>query len=115
MNMELKSSDSSANPYLALGALVAAGLDGIRNGWHPGTAVEVDPASLSDDERKRLGIVRLPSSLGEAVDAMEADPFFKETLGELLFRSYTTVKRSEFAAFAERDTEFELTNHFYKF
>lgn len=115
MNLELKSSDSSANPYLALGALVAAGLDGIRNGWHPGTAVEVDPASLSEEERSRLGIVRLPTNLAEAMDAMEADPFFRETLGDLLFRSYTTVKRSEYAAFAEHDVEFELKHHFFKF
>jgi glutamine synthetase len=115
MNMELKCSDSSANPYLAMGALVAAGLDGIRNGWHPGQGVEVDPATLSDDERDRLGIRRLPSSLSEALDAMEADPFLRETLGDLLFRSYTAVKRSEAAAFAEQDEEFELRHHFLKF
>lgn len=115
MNMELKSSDSSANPYLAMGALVAAGLDGIRNGWHPGTGVEVDPASLSDAEREQLGIVRLPASLAEAVEALDADPFFQETLGELLFRSYTTVKRSEHVAFAEQDADYELKHHFFKF
>jgi len=115
MNMELKSSDSSANPYLAMGALVAAGLDGIRNGWHPGNGVEVDPATLSDEEREELGIVRLPSSLAEAIDAMEADSFFHATLGDLLFRSYTTVKRSEHAAFSEQDTAYELKHHFFKF
>ncbi|KPV42894.1 glutamine synthetase family protein [Alicyclobacillus ferrooxydans] len=115
MNMELKSSDSSANPYLALGATVAAGLDGIRNNWHPGTGVEVDPATLTEREREERGIVRLPSTLREAVDALEADSFFTKTLGDLLTRSYTAVKRSEYAAFSEQDTAFELKHHFYKF
>ncbi|MCL6452869.1 MAG: glutamine synthetase family protein [Alicyclobacillus sp.] len=115
MNMELKASDASANPYLAIGAVVAAGLDGIVHGWHPGSAVEVDPDTLSEADRQRLGIVRLPASLTEALDALEADPFFRELLGDLRLRSYLAVKRSEAAAFAERDTAFELQHHFYKF
>lgn len=115
MNMELKCSDSSSNPYIAIGALVAAGLDGIINEWHPGEGIDVDPATLTDDERQRLGIRRLPSNLSEALDAMEADPFFCQTLGDLLFRSYIAVKRSEAAAFGEQDDEFELRHHFLKF
>ncbi|WDL98601.1 glutamine synthetase family protein [Alicyclobacillus sp. ALC3] len=115
MNMELKSSDSSANPYLALGAVVAAGLEGIRNDWHPGGTLEVDPASLTEQERAAMGVVRLPSTLAEAVDNLEADHFFDQLLGDLRIRSYKAVKRSEHAAFAEADTEFELKHHFYKF
>ncbi|MHB1681445.1 MAG: glutamine synthetase family protein [Bacilli bacterium] len=115
MNMELKASDSSANPYLAIGALIACGLDGIRRDLEPAESVEVDPASLSDAERQRLGIYRLPSTLDEAMGAMKEDPFFQETLGELLFRSYTVVKRSEVQAFEQEDVEFELKHHFHKF
>ena len=51
VNLELKPSDSSANPYLALGAFVYAGLDGIRSKLDPGEAVNVDPATLTDAER----------------------------------------------------------------
>jgi glutamine synthetase len=115
MNLELKASDSSANPYLALGAIVAAGLDGIRNKLVPGDSVDVDPAALTDEEREKLGIKRLSSSLLEAVNQMEADPFFAETMGELLFRSYNQVKLSEHAAFTEKDVEFELMHHFKKY
>lgn len=115
MNMELKASDSSANPYLALGALVAAGLDGIKNGWHPGGGIEVDPATLSEQERAERGIVRLPANLEDAMDAMDADKFFRNRLGDLRYRAYTTVKRSEQAAFAKHDVAFELKHHFMKF
>jgi len=55
VNLELKPSDSSANPYLALGASILAGLDGIRRKLDPGEAVNVDPATLSDTERKAVG------------------------------------------------------------
>jgi glutamine synthetase len=72
INLELKPSDSSANPYLALGGFIHAGLDGIRHKLDPGEAVNVDPATLSDAERERRGIRRLPSSLEAALDALEA-------------------------------------------
>ncbi len=115
MNMELKASDSSANPYLAIGALIAAGLDGIEHGWLPGESIEVDPAALSDAEREQLKIHRLPADLAGAIDALNSDPFFEAALGELLLRSYSTVKRSEARAFAEQDAAFELKRHFYTF
>ncbi len=56
VNLELKPSDSSANPYLALGAVIHAGLDGIRRKLDPGEAVNVDPATLSDAERLARGV-----------------------------------------------------------
>ncbi|WP_251548780.1 glutamine synthetase family protein [Neobacillus muris] len=115
MNLELKASDSSANPYLALGAIVAAGLDGIRRKLVPGDSVDIDPAKLTDEERGKLGIKRLPASLQEAVAQMEKDAFFAETMGELLFRSYKQVKLSEHAAFSEQAVEFELVHHFKKY
>jgi glutamine synthetase len=115
MNIELKASDSSANPYLALGCMVAAGLDGIRNRLVAGKTVDVDPGNLTDKEREKLGIQRLPLSLLEAVTHMESDPFFAEAMGDVLFRSYKQVKLSEHAAFAKKDVEFELIHHFKKY
>lgn len=108
MNIELKASDSTANPYLALGALIACGLDGVKNEWEPGDYVDVDPGKLTEAEREHLGITRLPSSLMQALSALNKDSFFEEILGNLLFRSYTAVKQSEYEYFNERDTAFEL-------
>jgi glutamine synthetase len=115
VNLELKPSDSSANPYLALGAVIHAGLDGIRRKLDPGEAVNVDPALLSDAERSARGAHRLPASLGAALDALEADTLLMESLGDLRRRAYLAVKRSEAAAFAEMDTARECFEHFTKF
>ena len=68
--LEARMSDSSANPYLALGGFIHAGLDGIRSRLDPGAAVNVDPATLSDTERGRAGACRLPASLDAALDAL---------------------------------------------
>jgi len=114
VNLEIKPSDSSANPYLALGAAIQAGLDGIRRKLDPGEAVNVDPATLSDAERLAVGADRLPASLAEALDALEADDLLLASLGDLRRRAYLAVKRSEVAAFAGTDASYECFEHFTK-
>jgi glutamine synthetase len=115
VNLELKPSDSTGNPYLALGAVIHAGLDGIRRQLDPGEPVTVDPATLSDSEREDIGAHRLPRTLSEALDALESDQLLMTALGPLRSSSYLAVKRSEAAAFAEHDTEWECFQHFTKF
>jgi glutamine synthetase len=114
-NLELKPSDATGNPYLALGAYIHAGLDGLRNKLDPGRPVDVDPAALSSRTRSRRGIERLPESLGAALDALEADELLMEALGPLRRTAYLAVKRSEVAAFAARDVAFECAQHAAKF
>ena len=114
VNLELKPSDSSANPYLALGAFIHAGLDGIRRQLDPGEPVNVDPATLSDSEREAIGAHRLPQTLSGALDALEADKLLMSALGPLRSTAYLAVKRSEAAAFAEHDTAWECFQHFTK-
>ncbi len=115
VNLELKPSDSSANPYLALGGLIHAGLDGIRRQLDPGPAVNVDPATLSEAEREAAGARRLPRSLTEALDALACDDLLMTALGPLRSAAYLAVKRAEAAAFAEHDTAFECFQHFLRF
>jgi glutamine synthetase len=114
VNLELKPSDSSANPYLALGACIHAGLDGIRRKLDPGEAVNVDPATMTESGRLAAGARRLPQSLGAALDALEADELLMESLGDLRRRAYLAVKRSEAADFAGMDTAAECFHHFTK-
>jgi glutamine synthetase len=111
VNLELKASDSTGNPYLALGGLIHAGLDGIRRRLDPGEAVDVDPGALSDAERKRRGIARFPESLDAALDALERDYVLMSALGETRSRAYLAVKRSEARSFADHDAEFECLRH----
>jgi glutamine synthetase len=114
VNLELKPSDSSANPYLALGAVMHAGLDGIRRKLDPGEAVNVDPATLSDAERQAAGARRLPDSLDAALNALAADDLLMEALGPLRRTAYLAVKRSEATAFAGADVAWECFQHFTK-
>ena len=115
VNLELKPSDSSANPYLALGAFIYAGLDGIRGKMDPGEAVNVDPATLSDAERASNGIHRLPASLAAALDALSVDEMMMDALGPLRSTAYLAVKRSEAAHFAHStDPYYECFQHFTK-
>ena len=112
VNLEFKPSDSSANPYLGLGACIYAGLDGIRRKLEPGEPVNVDPATLSDAEREARGAHRLPGSLGAALDALAADDLLMESLGDLRRRAYLAVKRSEAADLAGATPEEECFAHF---
>jgi len=114
-NVELKAVDASANPYLALGGLIACGLDGIERRLDPGAPCERDPALLSEAEREQGGIRRLPTTMAGALDELERDETLMGSMQELLRRSYLAIRRSEEAAFSARDEEFELRNHFYKF
>jgi len=114
-NLELKPCDPSNNPYLALGGLLAAGLDGIARKLDPGEPALVDPDTLSEAERKRRDIRRLPGSLADALDALEQDEVLRDALGATLAREYLAVKRSEVRGFRDKDVAFEIEHHFYKY
>jgi glutamine synthetase len=114
-NVELKAADATCNPYLAVGALVAAGLDGLDRRLEPPEPVEVDPATLSDNEREQRGIRRLPATQEEALDALEADAFLMGALGPVLAGSYVAVRRSEWHAYSLEDQAFEQQGHFLKY
>lgn len=114
-NAELKACDASCNPYLAVGGLIAAGLDGVERGLEPPEPVDVDPATIPEAERARLGIVRLPTTQEEALDALAADDLLKAALGPTLADSYLAVRRSEWAAYSAGDAAFEQQGHFEKY
>ena len=114
-NLELKASDASANPYISLGGVIAAALDGIERGLDPGDPVDQDPGNLTDAERERRGIRRFPGSSREALDELERDEVLVAALGEPLAVEYLKVRRAEAAAYAEKDDAFELEQHFFKY
>ncbi len=94
---ELKCLDGLANPYFALAAVIGAGMRGVADGetlvWGD---CEVDPASLSANDRLELGIRdMLPASLPEALEALEGDGVMREVLGEAFVERYGAVKRAE--------------------
>ena len=66
--------DGSCNPYLALGAIIAAGLDGVDSSIDPGQPLAVDPSDLSDEECDERGIAAVPDSLRSALARVCAEP-----------------------------------------
>jgi len=114
-NAELKASDASCNPYLAVGGLIAAGLDGLERRLEPPAPVEVDPATWSEEERAARGIDRMPANQGEALDALAADGLLLGALGTDLAGSYLAVRRSEWEFYSAGDAASEQQGHFEKY
>jgi glutamine synthetase len=114
-NAELKACDATCNPYLALGGLIAAGLDGLDRGLEPPPPVDVDPATIDEAERRRLGIEPLPATQAEALEALERDELLVGALGPVLAESYLAVRRSEWTAYSAGDVAFEQQGHFEKY
>jgi glutamine synthetase len=97
-NVELKACDPSCNPYLALGGLILAGLDGVARGLQPPEPARLNPARLSEEERRRSGIRPLPGSLREALQTLQADEVLFPALGDLLGRCIIGVRTAEIEA-----------------
>jgi glutamine synthetase len=104
-NLEIKCVDLTANPYLLLAALLAAGFDGVSAQATLPEPVDVDPAALSTDQLDRRDIRRLPTSLRESTAALAADPVLRAALGSALVDSVLAVRESEIERFAEASAE----------
>jgi glutamine synthetase len=111
-NFELKTCDASCNPYLALGALIASVLDGIKRDLHPGEPLRVSPGSLTEEERSVRKILPLPGSLEQSLANLERDDVLQSALGADLSRSFTAVREAE-AAYFRAHPEEEIEKHRY--
>ncbi len=94
-NIEIRSTDATASPYLAIGAIVRAGLEGIRADMPPPDIVNRDPAGMSDAERESEGIGELPASLDIALDAFMADRSASGWFTPTMLGAYEAIKRLE--------------------
>jgi len=103
LHLEYRGADAAANPYLALGAIVRAGLDGIRGALPAPPILDRDPASLDDIEAERYGVGAMPSSLGVSLRALADDPTARAWMSPLLYEAYVSVKRAEVQAAAGMD------------
>lgn len=114
-NVELKAVDGSANPYLALGAIVAAGLDGVRRALDPGEPLAANPADLTDDEREGRGIRRYPTTMIEALGELERDEVLLEALGPGLAREFLAVRRAEWEDLGHLPVDRQVATYFRRY
>jgi glutamine synthetase len=99
-NAEIKVFDAAANAYLVVGAVIAAGLDGLARSASLPAQVTVDPATLDDAARSAAGIRRLPTSLSEALAAFMATPVLATAMGPALADTWRSVRQAEVDRFA---------------
>jgi glutamine synthetase len=90
-HVEMRMGEPAANPYLYMAANIAAGLDGVRRQLDPPPPVEADPYATQN--------AMLPTSLGDAIGALEKDTFFRESFGDTLVDYLLQMKRSEFGRY----------------
>jgi glutamine synthetase len=114
-NTEVKCFDSSANPYLLAGALIAAGLAGIERGLKLPEEVTVDPGDLAEDELSARGVQRLPQSVEEAVSHLEKSDLLRDAMGPMLFGPFVAVRRAEAEAFAGQEPEKVVAAHRWRY
>ncbi|MHA1860316.1 MAG: type I glutamate--ammonia ligase [Candidatus Asgardarchaeia archaeon] len=109
--IEVRFPDPTCNPYLAFSAIVAAGLDGIKNKIDPGDPIDSSVYSMGESELKRMGIDSLPGSLEEALDEMESDELMERVLGSYIMERYLDAKREEIREFRDQVTLWEYLKY----
>ncbi len=112
--VELRCPDPTCNPYLEMALCLAAGLDGIKKNMTPPVPVDYNVFDLNSAEREKAGIDCLPGNLIEAVNAAEADPFVRETVGDHVFNAYIEGKKNEWDEYRTQVTEWEIKRYLKK-
>jgi len=99
-HVEFRAGDGTANPYLLMVGLLAAGLDGIEAGLLPGDPITDDIGHLTPRQFVERGLERLPTSAPEALDALESDQLLMDALGPVIGPGCLRLRRSEVAAYS---------------
>jgi len=109
--IELRMPDPSCNPYLALAAMLRAGLDGIEHNLDPGPPVNKNIYKMSHRERRHLRIDELPGNLSEALDELEKSDLMRETLGDHIFDHFLAAKREEWDSYIRHVSPWEVERY----
>jgi glutamine synthetase len=109
--LELRSPDPSCNPYLALAAILRAGLAGITENLSPPDAVNVNIYHMSADERKTRGIDSLPSTLFDALSHLMASPLMQDALGGHVYEKFLIAKQLEWDRYRMHVSDWEIDSY----
>ncbi len=112
VRVELRSPDPSCNPYLALAVMLRAGLDGIARELPLAPPVEEGLYTLDESARRRRGIELLPATLGEALEALQADDEVLDTLGQQIGVWFVEAKQQEWSEYRRQVHPWEIERYF---
>jgi len=105
MRLEYRAADAAANPYLALGAVLRAGILGVRERLAPRPILDRDPTLLTGNELECYGVDALPRTLEEALRALAEDETVRDWMPPRLYELYLSVKQAETEAVAGQALE----------
>ena len=105
--VEIRSADSTCNPYLGIALALAAGLDGIENELDPGAPHLDNMYEKSEAELEANGVRWLPRSLDQALDALDADPIGRKVMGDAMYDSWMSYKRDEWKSYLNHVSDWE--------
>jgi len=108
---EIRCPDPACNPYLTFAALLHAGLEGIEQGYELPEPMETNLYHLTPEQRRERGIVSLPETLGEAIDALAESELARKALGPHIFDRYIELKRKEWDEYRVQLTGWELERY----
>jgi glutamine synthetase len=114
-NVELKPSDASGNPYLALAILIAAGLTGIDEQLQLPEPIAADPGGWTEADRERSGVIRLPQTPAQQQQALADNPRVRETLGDPLLGAFLAVRRADAAWAQDRSPDEVVAAHLWRY
>jgi glutamine synthetase len=106
--IELRSPDAMANPYLVFASALASGLDGVHNRIDPPDPLDESFVTYDDDEMARRGVTRLPGTLGESIAAFAQDGVVQGIVGPYIADLLMTVKRGEWEAYRSHVSPWEF-------
>lgn len=109
--VECRAADISCNPYLGGAMILAAGLEGIREQLDPGDPNLVNAYTLTPEQLAERGIIMLPRTLGEAIEAFAADPLSRRVFGDALFDSFVAYKREEWQSYHCTVSDWEMKRY----
>ncbi|MFA9396986.1 MAG: type I glutamate--ammonia ligase [Clostridiaceae bacterium] len=113
--IELRSPDPTANPYLALAAILESGIDGIKNKIEPPDPVSTNIYKMSQEEMNDKGIEKLPTNLNEAINNLGEDKVIIDALGEQVFEKYSDAALLEWNEYSKNISQWELDRYLKKF
>ena len=109
--VECRAADISTNLYLGAAMILAAGLEGIREGLNPGEPHTENMYEYSLAELKERGIETLPKTLGDAIAAFTADPLSKKVMGPLMYQTYIDFKMQEWEEYHCHISDWEIQRY----
>ena len=113
--IELRNPDPSANPYLAMAAVLQAGLDGVEKAMTPPPPKDSNIFDLTPAQRKAADIHSLPKNLREAVKEFRNSEFAKYTVGEHVHTKYVEAKQEEWKEYTTRVSQWEIDKYLGKY